>query len=164
MKLSPIQIDYLLSGYTGTMGIYAADILDSAINAYSPAGVEQPSKRIEQMPIIKRFLADPEARGQITAYYDLKHSVDTTIRTINLLEKNADPNLPDYVEKNAQLFAARDFMNNLNKQMDDLQKQANMIRAADIPADEKRDMLAEITKAQNLLVNNIRQIRNIIKP
>ena len=55
-------------------------------------------------------------------------------------------------------------MNGLNKQMDDLQKQANMIRAADIPANEKRDMLTEITKAQNLLVNDIRQIRNIIKP
>ena len=116
------------------------------------------------MPIIKRFLANPEARGKITSYFDLKHQVDTTVRTINLLEKQADPNLPNYVEKNAQLFAARDFMNNLNKQMDELQQQANMIRSADIPADEKRDMLAEITKAQNLLVNDIRRIRNILKP
>jgi hypothetical protein len=39
-----------------------------------------------------------------------------------------------------------------------------MIRSANIPANEKRDMLAEITKAQNLLVNDIRQIRNILKP
>ncbi len=162
--MSPMMIDHVYKGYTGTMGIYAADILDAAINAYAPSDVEKPSKRIEQMPIIKRFMADPEARGKITSYFDLKHSVDTTIRTINLLEKNADPSLPEYVEKNAQLFAARDFMNNLNKQMDDLQKQANLIRAAPIPADEKRDMLAEITKAQNLLVNDIRQIRNIIKP
>ena len=58
----------------------------------------------------------------------------------------------------------REFMNNLNKQMDDLQRQANMIRSAPIPADEKQEMLREITKAQNLLVNDIRQIRNILKP
>jgi hypothetical protein len=162
--MSPMMIDHVFKGYTGTMGVYAADLLDAGIEAVSPSNVEKPSKRIEQMPIIKRFLADPDARGKITSYFDLKHAVDTTVRTINLLEKQADPNLPNYVEKNAQLFAARDFMNNLNKQMDELQQQANMIRAADIPADEKRDMLMEITKAQNLLVNDIRQIRNIIKP
>jgi len=160
--MSPMMIDHVFKGYTGTMGVYASDLLDAALS--TTTDVQKPSKRIEQMPIIKRFLADPEARGKITSYFDLKHSVDTTVRTINLLEKQGDPNLPNYVEKNAQLFAARDFMNNLNKQMDDLQKQANMIRAADIPADEKRDMLMEITKAQNLLVNDIRQIRNIIKP
>ena len=162
--MSPMMIDHVFKGYTGTMGVYAADLLDAGIEAVSPSGIDKPSKRIEQMPIIKRFLADPEARGKITSYFDLKHAVDTTVRTINKLEKEADPNLPDYVEKNAQLFAARDFMNGLNKQMDELQQQANMIRAASIPADEKRDMLMEITKAQNLLVNDIRQIRNIIRP
>ena len=162
--MSPMMIDHVFKGYTGTMGVYAADLLDAAIGATVPSEVEKPSKRIDQMPIIKRFLADPEARGKITSYFDLKHQVDTTVRTINMLEKQADPNLPNYVEKNAQLFAARDFMNNLNKQMDDLQKQANMIRSAPIPADEKQEMLREITKAQNLLVNDIRQIRNILKP
>ncbi|CAB4180599.1 RelA/SpoT [uncultured Caudovirales phage] len=162
--MSPMMIDHVFKGYTGTMGVYAADLLDAAISATVPSEVEKPSKRIDQMPIIKRFLADPEARGKITSYFDLKHAVDTTVRTINKLEKEADPNLPGYVEKNAQLFAARDFMNGLNKQMDDLEKQANMIRAAPIPADEKQEMLREITKAQNLLVNDIRQIRNILKP
>jgi hypothetical protein len=162
--MSPMMIDHVYKGYTGTMGVYAADLLDAAIGAVSPSEADKPSKRIDQMPIIKRFLANPEARGKITSYFELKHQVDTTVRTINLLEKQADPNLPNYVEKNAQLFAARDFMNNLNKQMDELQQQANMIRSANIPANEKRDMLAEITKAQNLLVNDIRQIRNILKP
>ena len=162
--MSPMMIDHVYKGYTGTMGVYAADLLDVGIELTVPSEVPKPSKRIEQIPIIKRFLADPDARGKITSYFDLKHSVDTTVRTINLLEKQANPDLPDYVEKNAQLFAARDFMNNLNKQMDDLQKQANMIKTAPIPADEKRDMLKEITKAQNLLVNDIRQIRNLIKP
>ena len=162
--MSPMMIDHVFKGYTGTMGVYASDLLDAGIAATSSTGVEKPSKRMEQIPIIKRFLADPEARGKITSYFDLKHAVDTTVRTINMLEKQANPNLPEYVEKNAQLFAARDFMNNLNNQMDDLQQQANMVRAADIPADEKRDMLMEITKAQNLLVNDIRQIRNLLKP
>jgi hypothetical protein len=162
--MSPMMIDHVFKGYTGTMGVYAADLLDAAIGAISPSEVEKPSKRIEQMPIIKRFLADPEARGKITSYFDLKHSVDTAVRTMNKLEKEGNENIEGYVDKNAELIAARDFMKSLNKQMDELQQQANMIRSAEMPADEKRDMLSEITKAQNLLVADIRSIRNLVKP
>jgi plasmid stabilization system protein ParE len=116
------------------------------------------------MPVIKRFFADPEARGKITAYYDRKNSVDSVVRTVNFLEKSNDPTIAQYTEKNAMLYAAKDFINDLNKQMQDLQDQANMVRSADIPPDEKREILLEITKAQNLLVNDIRAIRKIIQP
>ena len=163
--MSPIKLEYVYKGYTGTMGMYALDVLDASITSLMPnSGVQRASKRFEQMPVIKRFFADPEARGKITAYYDLKNSVDSVVRTINFLEKNNDPSIADYAQKNAMLYAGKDFINDLNKQMQDLQDQANMIRSADIPADQKRDILLEITKAQNLLVNDIRAIRKVIQP
>jgi hypothetical protein len=163
--MSPIKLEYVYKGYTGTMGMYALDVLDASITSLMPnSGVQRASKRFEQMPVIKRFFADPEARGKITAYYDLKNSVDSVVRTINFLEKSNDPSIADYAQKNAMLYAAKDFINDLNKEMQDLQDQANMIRSADIPADQKRDILLEITKAQNLLVNDIRAIRKVIQP
>jgi hypothetical protein len=163
--MSPMKLEYLYKGYTGTMGMYALDLLDASITSLMPdSGVQRASKRFEQMPVIKRFLADPEARGKITAYYDLKNSVDSVVRTVNFLEKSNDPTIAQYVEKNAMLYAAKDFINDLNKQMQDLQDQANMVRSADIPPDEKREILLEITKAQNLLVNDIRAIRKVIQP
>jgi hypothetical protein len=163
--MSPMKLEYLYKGYTGTMGMYALDLLDASITSLMPdSGVQRASKRFEQMPVIKRFFADPEARGKITAYYDLKNSVDSVVRTVNFLEKSNDPTIAQYVEKNAMLYAAKDFINDLNKQMQDLQDQANMVRSADIPPDEKREILLEITKAQNLLVNDIRAIRKIIQP
>jgi hypothetical protein len=163
--MSPIKLEYVYKGYTGTMGMYALDVLDASITSLMPnSGVQRASKRFEQMPVIKRFLADPDARGKITAYYDLKNSVDSVVRTINFLEKSNDPSIADYAQKNAMLYAAKDFINDLNKEMQDLQDQANMIRSADIPADQKRDILLEITKAQNLLVNDIRAIRKVIQP
>jgi hypothetical protein len=163
--MSPMKLEYLYKGYTGTMGMYALDLLDASITSLMPdSGVQRASKRFEQMPVIKRFFADPEARGKITAYYDLKNSVDSVVRTVNFLEKSNDPTIAQYVEKNAMLYAAKDFINDLNKQMQDLQDQANMVRSADIPPDEKREILLEITKAQNLLVNDIRAIRKVIQP
>ena len=163
--LSPMMIEYVYKGYTGTMGMYAADLLDSSINALSPDYANQKaSKRFDQMPIVKRFFADPDARGKITAYYDLKNSVDSAVRTVNFLDKTNNENITGYAEKNATLYASRDFINGLNKQVQDLQDQANMVRSAPIPPDQKREMLLEITKAQNLLVNDIRAVRKIIRP
>jgi hypothetical protein len=163
--LSPIMIDHVYKGYTGTIGGYAADLLDASIAALSPEYSNQKaSKKFTQMPIVKRFFADPDARGKITAYYDLKNSVDSAVRTVNFLDKTNNEGISGYAEKNATLYASRDLVNNLNKQMQDLQDQASMVRTAPIPPDQKRDILLEITKAQNLLVNDIRAIRKIIQP
>jgi hypothetical protein len=159
---SPILIDHVYKGYTGAMGMYAADLLDSYLNVYSD--VPKASMRFEQMPVIRRFLADPEARGNVSAYYDLKHSVDTVVRTVNKLEKEGNPEVAEYATKNAKLYAARDFLSGLNKQMQDLQDQANMVQSARIPADEKRDILEKIRKAQNLLTNDIQAVRKIVQP
>jgi len=163
--LSPIMIDHVYKGYTGTIGGYAADLLDASIAALSPEYSNQKaSKRFTQMPIVKRFFADPDARGKVTAFYDLKNSVDSAVRTVNFLDKTNNEGISGFAEKNATLYASRDLVNSLNKQMQDLQDQASMVRTAPIPPDQKRDILLEISKAQNLLVNDIRAIRKIIQP
>jgi hypothetical protein len=88
IKMSPMKIDYLLRGYTGTMGGYAADLFDSILDLGSEA--PKAAKRFEQMPILRRFLVDPEARGQVTAYYEMKNNVDEITRTSNFLQKTMD--------------------------------------------------------------------------
>jgi hypothetical protein len=163
--LSPIMIDHVYRGYTGTIGSYASDLLDASISALSPEYANQKaSKRFTQMPIVKRFFADPDARGKVTAFYDLKNSVDSAVRTVNFLDKTNNEGISGFAEKNATLYASRDLVNSLNKQMQNLQDQASMVRTAPIPPDQKREILLEISKAQNLLVNDIRAIRKIIQP
>ena len=67
LGLSPLKVDHVLQGYTGTIGMYLVQVTDSvlAANDNSPNA----SKRFEQLPIIKRFALDPEARGNITQFY-----------------------------------------------------------------------------------------------
>jgi hypothetical protein len=160
--MSPIMIDHLYKGYTGTMGMYLADVMDSVYSL----GDDNPkaSKRFEQTAILKRFIVDPEARGTVSAYYDLKTSVDQVVRTVNRLTKEGNPEVADYVEKNASLYAAKGLMSDMDKQMQELQSYANMVRNAPLGRDEKRDALLEITKAQNELTNNIQAIRKAVQP
>ena len=160
--MSPIQIDHLYKGYTGTMGMYLADVMDSVYSL----GDDNPkaSKRFEQTPVLKRFLVDPEARGTVSAYYDLKTSVDQVVRTVNRLTKEGNEEVGPYLEKNASLYAARGFISDLDKQMQELQSHANIIRNAPMDRDAKRDALSEITKAQNELTKNIQDVRKAVQP
>ena len=158
--LSPMKLDHIIKGYTGTMGMYMADVLDSVIDSYSD--VQKPSKRFEQTPVLRRFLVDPEARGNVTAYYDLKDSVDETVRTINLMEKTGNPELAGYIEENAKKFAIKGYVNNLNEQMKSLQQQALLIRSSTLKPDEKMELLKEIGRAQNALSNDIKYVRKLV--
>jgi hypothetical protein len=160
--MSPIMLDHVYKGYTGTMGMYLADVMDAVFSA----GSDNPkaSQRFEQTPVLKRFLLDPDARGQVSAYYDLKNSVDQTVRTVNLLSKQGSPELEGYIEKNISMYGMRSYISSVDKQMQKLSAQAAMIRSTPMPADEKRKMLDEVTRLQNDLTNEIQFIKKMARP
>jgi hypothetical protein len=81
------------------------------------------------------------------------------LMVINMLQKTHDPALEQYWKDNAALYTARHYMNTLDKKMDHLNAQAAQVRAAAIPADEKRDTLLEITKAQNAFLEEIQTLK-----
>ena len=158
LGLSPMKLDHVIKGYTGTMGMYAIDVIDSVLdlNSNSP----KVSKRFEQLPIIKRFALDPEARGAVTAYYDLKNSVDKTTRTINLLERTGNFDAwGEYYKDNMSLIATKDYVSDLEKDMKEIREMKVMIRSSTISGDDKRDALVSLNRMENQLVANIQEIR-----
>ena len=158
--LSPIQIDHLWKGYTGTMGMYAVEILDMILDLNNDS--PKVSKRVEQMPFIKRFMLDPEARGTVTAFYELKNSVDEATRTINLLEKSMNyKDMGEYMTDNMRLLATKDYIQDIEKQMKELRDMRNMIRNSQMDGDTKRDMILEITKMENKITQNMQDLKKM---
>jgi hypothetical protein len=158
---SPIMVDHIMQGYTGSMGMYAVDLIDAILmgNDASP----KPAKRFEQMPVIKRFALDKDAKGTVTSYYDLKNSVDEVVRTINLMERTGNSeDLVKYAEENAPLYGMRNYISSVEKDMKKLREAAIQIRSSDMSAEEKRDTLLAITQAQNDMTVNIRELKKII--
>jgi hypothetical protein len=158
---SPMMIDHIMQGYTGSMGMYAVDLIDAILmgNDASP----KPAKRFEQMPVIKRFALDKEAKGTVTSYYDLKNSVDEVVRTINLMERTGNAeDMGDYFEKNANLFGMRSYISSVEKQMKVMREASMQIRGSDMSPEDKRDSLLAITQAQNAMTANIREIKKVI--
>lgn len=159
--LSPLKVDHIIRGYTGTIGMYMTDLIDSIINSQSAN--QSASKRLEQLPILRRFMVDPHARGTVTAYYDLKNAVDQAVRTFNLLERTQNyEELRKYAPEHAKLLAARDYIAKMEKDMKWLRDAKTQVRASKMSADEKEKVLTRLGDAENDYTANIKSVRAIL--
>jgi len=160
--MSPMKVDHLINGYTGTIGMYMVDALDAIMDMNSDS--PKASKRFEQMPVLKRFALDPEARGNVSAYYEMKNSVDEVVRTSNLLERTSNyKEWGPYMEDNIKLLATKDYILDLENSMKEFREMQVLIRSSSLSADEKRDALLNITKAQNALTSNIQLLKKSVQ-
>jgi hypothetical protein len=159
---SPMMLEHMYKGYTGSMGMYLVDLLDMVgeINSNSPKA----AKRFEQMPVIKRFALDPDARGTVTSYYELKNAVDETVRTFNFLERTGKgEDLGEYTRENAKLLMTRDFISSMDKDLKDINEMVVAVRNSPMSAESKRDVQLNLTRAANALTANIQSVRKAVE-
>ena len=143
------------------MGTYAVDALDVLIGLNSD--IQKPSKRIEQMPFIRRFALDPEARGNVTAYYELKNAVDEAVRTSNLLERTGRvEDFVEYQQENMPLLASNDYVNSLYKTLKEFNLMKQQIRTSTMDADDKRDAILAIEQSESALLSQIKDYKKMI--
>jgi hypothetical protein len=134
--------------------------MDAVFNTMTDS--PKPAKRFEQMPVFKRFTVDPEARGTVTAYYDLKNSVDQSVRTINLLERTMDyENYGPYMQENMRLLAAKDYVLDMEKTIKEIREQKTLVRVSQMSATEKRDILVALNNVENMLTGNIQSLKKV---
>jgi hypothetical protein len=161
LGVSPMKVDHVIKGYTGTMGTYMVDATDLVMEQFGDS--TKANKRFEQLPVIKRFAIDPEARGTVTSYYELKDSVDTFTRTSNLLEKTSKPEeFLEYVQKNAGMLGVKDYVLGMEKEMKQLRDMRRTITSSGMDGEQKKDMLITINRAENNLTANIQTVKKLI--
>jgi len=161
LGLSPVKVDHILKGYSGTIGMYGIDVIDMVLEQFGDS--PKATKRFEQLPVIKRFALDAEARGYVTQYYELKDAVDTTVRTMNLLEKTGESEeYVKYLTKNQGTLAFKDYVRDTEKSMKELREMRLAIRSSQMTGDEKRDALLEISKAESAITSQVQLIKKAI--
>ncbi len=142
--------------------MYLMDIVDSVYSMNSD--IDKPSKRIDQLPVLKRFLIDPEARGTVTAFYEMKNAADQVVRTENLLERTFKFDArADYLQENGKMLVAEEYVKTLEKTMKQFREMKLMIRSSNMPSDDKRDALSQITAAENRLTSNIQAMKKALQ-
>jgi Large polyvalent protein associated domain 38 len=157
LNYSPVKIENLIRGYTGTLGTYAMMMIDAAFTG--EGDTVKASKRVEQLPVIKRFFSGDS--GTISAYYDLKEEVNTVVATVNMLQRTGNANdLKEYLADNQKLYGLKGYIGVLDKSMTKLSQASKLIQTSPtMTADEKREALDKIHEAQLKLTERVRILR-----
>ena len=86
--LSPIKVESLVRGYTGTLGGYVLDLAD--ISTRLVTGQEITPPNATSIPFLKRVLriGDRSAGGLSQQFYELRNEVDTVVQSMNKLRED----------------------------------------------------------------------------
>jgi hypothetical protein len=161
LGVSPMKLDHVLQGYTGSIGMYTASMLDAVIRTQDD--VPTPSMRIDQIPILKRFIASDLSGGTLDEFYRFKHQVEEVVRTQHELEMRGDPDkYIEYMEKNGHLLAAKSIVSGIDKELTNLRKMRNMISFSKLTPDDKREALDNIRKAEIAMTEQIKSVRKTL--
>ena len=84
---SPLKVQHVMNGYTGTIGGYLLTIMDMAVR--KGTGSPLIPTQLDRMPFIKRFYAETGMGGGFQQqFYELGSEVDRFVQTTNFLRNN----------------------------------------------------------------------------
>ena len=135
---SPLKIENLIRGYTGSLGVALAQAFNLALP--SAGGPEKAAKRLSETPVIGPLFQPNDAGGIVSAVYDrmtelkqVKSTFDDMVRDGRMAEARG------YLQENADKLAGAAIAGNLQEQLTAVTKAMNAIRASNLTPDEKRD-------------------------
>lgn len=156
--ISPVNLDHLIKGYGGTMAAGVLYATDATANMFF--NDKLPTTPLYRVPMIGSFMYNPEGKGQLNDYYDLKNRSDEVTATLNHLRKFGTPEeAQEYATDKKEILAIRGRVNAISNQMKILREQRKRIIASNLSSDEKRSQLNIIDARINNMVQNIGALR-----
>lgn len=161
----PAKIDHLFTSYTGGLGRYALEAADIPLSEAAEAA--RPSRPLrEQLPGMRGFVVSPGGSGESEErlYRTLAES-EPKQRTLSLLERRGDQELPAYVRKNLADIATAATAGDFTDALAELRQAERLIlEHREMTGDEKRAALdrlrqlrTEIARAGNRATRGVRQ-------
>jgi hypothetical protein len=165
LNISPIKLEYIFKGYTGTLGGYALTVTDAL--ARSVTGTPLMPMNIKQIPLVGRFVGDQEKMGGYQQqFYKLREEVNTAVTTMNSLREDGRMDeLYAYRNQVQGLLNAKGQVRALERYMSNWRKRRDrIINRTDINASVRSEMLLdlEIDRDKRLaMIPELRQKANI---
>ncbi len=171
LNISPLYVENLIRGYTGTMGTYVMQGFDSMLRE-GLTGSEKASLRVDQLPVVGAFALPQEGRGIENQFYDLKGMTDDLVKSFRKLEDDIIDKRDTFAIGMAKEYRLEyyDQLRSLQKDLEDTADQlkefrnleAAIVNDQTLSGDEKRDQLLKIQEAKNELLK-IKQIPEVRK-
>lgn len=149
--LSPVKIEYLVRGYTGSVPLAVASLANPILRGGETG--EQPDTRSfigAETPLIGSFFQPKDATGLINkAYKDMDDIIKAKETYKKMVEDGREDDAEKYLDANADVIGMASLAGKFRQQMGELTKQERMVRSDNsLTGKEKREQLDEIRQAK----------------
>ena len=174
LNISPIKIEYVLKGYTGTLGGYALSVADSITRTatgspYIPNNAFNNPTNWSQLPVFKRLLVDTKKMGGLQQqFYELRGEVNKVTQTMNSLKKDKRfdelatyrANYQGVMNVKGQVRALERYLENWRKKRDAVMRRddisvvvkSDLVRELEMQRDQRLAFVPELRKKANVPV------------
>lgn len=125
--LSPVQLEYMVRGYTGSLPLALASMTNPL---FGSAGGEKPTRRPSEMPIIGSVFQPKDATGLINRAYKDMEAINRAGETYKKLqEEGRDADAEAYADRFADELGLAPLAGQFKQRMGQLAKEERMIKA-----------------------------------
>jgi hypothetical protein len=151
VNVSPLMLEHLVRGYTGSLGIAAIHMLDPLLRS-SSAG-QKPSLSAAQQPFIGGLFQKEEGRWLIDRAYDRMDEIVQAQKTFeDLIARGQGAEARAFAQKFSNKLALADDAGSLRKEMGELYSMERAIRINPNLTTEQKDLrIEQLKKLQNKL-------------
>jgi len=138
--VSPIEIDYLIRGYTGGLGIALVQLANPLLNVEMKEDVAKPSLKLSKTPFIGGLFQPVEGRGTLDEAYSMMEKINQTKETYKrLVEKGERAQAQAFAQENADKLALASTSGQVYKFLGELAAQERRVRADPRLTTEQKD-------------------------
>jgi hypothetical protein len=152
--LSPVQIEYLLRGYTGSLPLALASMANPL---FGSAGGEKPTMRASEMPVVGSIFQPKDASGLVNRAYKDIEAINRAGQTYKKLEEEGrDADAESYADRFADELSLAPLAGAFKQRMGALAKEERMIKAdPNMSGAEKRAELDAIRQDRIALAKEL---------
>jgi hypothetical protein len=145
--VSPIMLEQLVQGYTGTMGL--AFLQAVSMGVPTKGGPEATYKRLSEMPVVGGAFQPNDAGAIVNRVYERMNEykkVEITVK--DLINRGEKARALELLNERGNEFVAAQVSDHYTTTMRNLTQLENAIRASDLNGQQKRDQLDDIRQAK----------------
>ena len=167
LNISPMKIEHVMRGYTGTLGSYVLSVADTTTRAVTGENLLPSNFALNRIPLFNRLLVNTEkAGGYQQQFYELRGEVERVVATINKLKQQERfdelsayrSNMQGVLDVEGQVRSMERYLNNWRKRRDSLMRDKNisvsiksdLLRELELERDKRLAFVPELRKEANI--------------
>lgn len=156
---SPLQIEHLIGGYTGTLGSYALGVLDGAVSMAKGKPIMM-DWRSDEIPVIgSLFQSAGASDGQMQRWNEFYFSVRGVKAALNAARSDPERQR-DLLERYGSVLAVKPQIEKINSRLNELRNQRKTVYLSrNLTDSQKRQMLDSLDKAIKQTISTGERLR-----